>query len=273
MEKKYYSLRTGNNPNIKGFNFSEFRDLFLRLYQNFETNGYFSEAFGFICEDAGLIKGNVTDPDYEILVKIRKKNIWPIENKYTSYNEDDLFDVIEFLSEHISKPINSTSHGWNSCCVHWNKFNKFEGQKEFCHKINEIFDLYVKPFSLSAKGEILQKPEKGFEKIFEADVPSADKNIQSRIESATTKFRRHKASLDDRRQAVRDLADILEYLRPKIEAFLTKKDEADLFNIANNFGIRHLNDKQKTNYDAAIWLSWMFYYYLATIHVALRKIE
>ena len=54
---------------------------------------------------------------------------------------------------------------------------------------------------------------------------------------------------------------------------LTKQDENDLFNIANNFGIRHHNDQQKTSYDTALWLSWMFYFYLATIHVVLRKIE
>ena len=52
---------------------------------------------------------------------------------------------------------------------------------------------------------------------------------------------------------------------------LTSNDEKDLFNIANSFGIRHCNDKQKTDYDSALWLSWMFYYYLATVHVLLRK--
>jgi hypothetical protein len=84
---------------------------------------------------------------------------------------------------------------------------------------------------------------------------------------------RHGSTLDDRRQAVRDLADVLEYLRPKVKVLLTSKDDSDLFNIANNFGVRHHNDKQKTTYDAALWLSWMFYFYLATIHVVLRKIE
>ena len=66
--------------------------------------------------------------------------------------------------------------------------------------------------------------------------------------------------------------DVLEYLRPQIKALLIKQDESDLFNIANNFGIRHHNEFQKTNYDTPIWLSWMFYYYLATIHAILRKI-
>jgi hypothetical protein len=84
---------------------------------------------------------------------------------------------------------------------------------------------------------------------------------------------RHGSTVDDRRRAVRDLADVMEYLRPKLQALLTANDEKDLFNLANNFGIRHHNDKQKTNYDAALWLSWMFYYYLATIHVMLRKLE
>ncbi len=62
-------------------------------------------------------------------------------------------------------------------------------------------------------------------------------------------------------------------MRPRLKTVLTTSDEADLFNIANNFGIRHYNQKQKTDYDEAIWLSWIFYYYLATIHAAIRLIE
>ena len=53
----------------------------------------------------------------------------------------------------------------------------------------------------------------------------------------------------------------------------SKPDEGDLFNIVNNFGIRHHNDAQKTQYDKPIWYSWMFYYDLATIHAAVRLIE
>jgi hypothetical protein len=72
---------------------------------------------------------------------------------------------------------------------------------------------------------------------------------------------------------VRELVDVLEYLRPRMKELITTKDEADLFNIANNFGACHRNDKQKTGYDASLWLSWMFYFYLSTIHVVLRKMK
>jgi hypothetical protein len=72
-----------------------------------------------------------------------------------------------------------------------------------------------------------------------------------KINSAILKFRRHKSTLDDRREAIRELAGRLEFLRPAIKQHLNKKDENDIFNIAN-FGIRHHNKDQQTEYDKAI---------------------
>jgi hypothetical protein len=68
------------------------------------------------------------------------------------------------------------------------------------------------------------------------------------------------------------LADVLESLRPKIKTALSSKDESDLFNIANNFEIRHKNSRQQSEYDP-IWLSWMFYFYLATIHAITHRLK
>jgi CRISPR/Cas system CSM-associated protein Csm5 (group 7 of RAMP superfamily) len=56
-------------------------------------------------------------------------------------------------------------------------------------------------------------------------------------------------------------------------AVISKKDESDLFKIANEFGIRHPKKNQKQDYDKAIWYNWMFYYYLATIHACLKLIK
>ena len=46
----------------------------------------------------------------------------------------------------------------------------------------------------------------------------------------------------------------------------------DLFNIANNFGIRHHKPGQKTDYDRDIWLPWMFYIYLATLRAVTKTL-
>lgn len=208
-----------------------------------------------------------------MLLTIRKTGLWPIHEKAPLYTEDDFFDVLEFLHQYVSKPIDGTMHSYGQCGMHWETFNKVQGQHDFRSKVNSVLAHYEQRFELSTNGEVLHKPEAGFEPIFDADLPSKDKNVLSRVTAAALRYRRHGSTVDDRRQAVRDLSDVLEYLRPQVKSMLTSADEKDLFNIANNFGVRHHNDKQRTAYDAGIWLSWMFYFYLSTIHVVLRKIE
>ena len=273
MSRQFYSLRKGTNPNLKGLPLKDTLGLFVRMFTQLRIDGYFDESFGYICVDAGEVDGKVRDPELEMLLTIRKTGLWPVHEKAPFYSEDDFFDVLEFLYLYVSKPIDGTMHSYNQCGMHWETFNKIAGQQEFRSKVNAVLAHYEQKFELSASGEVLHKPEVGFEPIFDADLPSKDGNVLSRVTAATLRYRRHGSTVDDRRQAVRDLADVLEYLRPKVKSLLTSADEKDLFNIANNFGVRHHNDKQRTAYDAGIWLSWMFYFYLSTIHVVLRKIE
>lgn len=103
--------------------------------------------------------------------------------------------------------------------------------------------------------------------------PSTPKKVVDKLRRAVAQFTSDGATLEDRHEAVRNLADVLEYLRPEAKKFLHNKDERDLFELANNFGIRHHGKGQKTEYEPVIWLSWMFYYYLATIHALLRLIH
>lgn len=272
MTHTYFSQRAGTNPNPGGLPLRDICGLFDKVFEQLRGDGFFDQALGSYCVDAGEIPGKIGDIDLEILLAIRKKDLWPIAEQHHLYSEDDLFDLVEFLYQHVSKPIDGTMHSYANCGMHWEVFSQEEGKKVFKDRINLLLQHYENQFELSDKGQVLKKVEVGFEPIFNADVPSTDSNVVGRINSAIIRFRRHGSNMDDRRQAVRDLADVLEYLRPEVKELFTSKDEGDLFNIANNFGIRHLNTKQKTSYDANIWLSWMFYFYLSTIHVLLRKI-
>jgi hypothetical protein len=132
---------------------------------------------------------------------------------------------------------------------------------------------YGEGWQLSEDGEVLSLPPEGMSTLLSAELPTRDPTTREKVAEATMKFRRHGSSISDRQDAVRALADILEWLRPQLKTTLLKEDERDLFNIANNFGIRHLNQQQKLKYDKAVWLSWMFYHYLNTINAFLHLLK
>ena len=272
-ERKYYSLRTGRNPNAKGIDLATLRSLFYNLYTRLDRECYFQEYFGYYCVDADFVAGKVgTDVGAVIRFKLRKDHLWTIGSNLEEYSEDDVFDMVEFLYDHVSKPLDGRFHSYSNCGWHYETFDRAAGQKEYRDAINPVLADYSTGYELSEDGEIIELVERGMEPLLEAGIPVKDTNVTGRVASAVRKFRRYKSTPDDRRDAVRDLADVLEYLRPQLKAILDTSDEKDLFNIANNFSIRHHNEKQKTNYDARIWLNWVFYFYLATIHAALRML-
>jgi hypothetical protein len=145
---------------------------------------------------------------------------------------------------------------------------------EYRARANRILSRYDRGFSLTEGGELIAIPDPGLDILLAIPVPSADEpNVVPRIRAAIHKFQHHRSTLDSQRDAVRDLADVLEFLRPNMKGVIMAQDESDLFQIANKFGIRHHNKDQTDNYDQAIWYPWIFQYYLATIHAVLRLIE
>ena len=113
----------------------------------------------------------------------------------------------------------------------------------------------------------------GLQHILDAEIiPYDEENVDSKVRNAIIKWRNRNLSLSEKKEAIRELADVFEWLKKtkKLGTVLDGKDESILFDLANNFGIRHHNPNQKTNYDRAIWYSWIFHFYLATYHAAIR---
>lgn len=272
--RTYRSTRTGKNPATAVLTYEALRSLVRSAYEHFNQEGYFAEYFGYWCVDNDDVPGKAgSDVRNYVFLHLRRDGLWPLSEKILSYTEDDLFDVIEFLYDHVSKPIAGNFHSFANCGMHWHTFDRKSGQREFQAAINPLIESYSVGYRLSDNGEIIECGPIGLSNLLDAQVLSAELTVTERIQGAVDRFRRHGAKLDDRQKAVRDLADVLEWLRPQIRTTLLKKDESDLFKIANEFGIRHLNQNQKLAYDHAVWLSWMFYYYLATIHACLHLVE
>lgn len=268
--RKYYSIRTGKKN--AEMDFSSLRKIFFNTYQEFASKAYFTEYLEDDCPDSGGLPGKLGDVSAFLLRKMRKANLWPIRECWENYSEEDVFDLIEFLFDYVSKPLPAEAYHHSFYNHdHYKYFDSEGGRNEFRSAVNEILSDYGAGYELGDNGEIYALLEEEFRPLLGASIPSND-DIEARIGRAINKFRRYGSTLDERHEAVRSLADCLEFIRKDLQIVITQKDDGDLFQIANNFGIRHHNDKQKTNYDRAVWLSWMFYFYLATLHAGLRLI-
>jgi hypothetical protein len=268
--RAYYSMRMGRRA--QRIDLATAKRLFTGTFTEMVRNDYFEEFAGYECVDAGQVPGTAgSDIPSFVFRKTLRDDLWPVEANLDRWTEDAFMDAIEFLYDQVSKPIEPRYyHDWSGCGYHDKNFDKAAGRDHYRSEINEILQLLDTGWELSADGEVLRRLDAPVRELLERPLPSTVAgSVQERVDGAIRKFRLRSSSRDDRRDAVRDLVDVLEFLRPQLKQVLTQKDDALLFDMANNFGIRHFNEKQHATYDA-IWLSWMFHFLLATIHAGTR---
>lgn len=267
--KKYYGERIGVIKQEK-YDFKMLKRLFLNIYTKLDTELYFQEATGYECTDENVVGLLGRDIEAEIYLRTGLKYVWPIWKYIDNYEEADLFTMIEFLYEHVSAPKNKWYHSWNSCGWHASSFEKEQGKKRFLQEINVLLDKYEGNYYLTKSGEIHTVSPKGFKTLVEEEISSGDaENVDERIQYAISKFFKYNSSINEKKDAVRTLADILEfYKRQGIR--LDNKDDSDLFNIINGFDIRHHNKLQQSGYDKDLWYEWMFYTFLASINLLIK---
>jgi hypothetical protein len=184
---------------------------------------------------------------------------------------DLLFDFLEIVYDHVAsikynpktkKPV----------------FNKREGQKILRDAINPDLALYKTPYTMLANGQIVaisHKPVQDMVEqvlLIEASGGITEATLAP-LQAAATNYLSRGATEDQKKQAVRDLADALESLRPSVKEELLSEDERELFKIANQFAIRHNDNKQKGNYDKSIWFDWMFQVNLAALLTVIRILQ
>jgi len=267
MKRKYYSSR--NNP--KKLSLIQVFQKLKSLYVMLRNKDYFKD-------EAGITNSDVPEETLHEAMIVLDFQPHPIEEwEDTKITEDNVFDVIEYFFDNVSKPgewIQMTSDtGYNFC--DYDRYDKEAGSEEYREYANSFLYHYRDGYELTKDGKILSLGAHGVQNILLADLPIlGEKNIDSKIQDAILKWRNRQIKLHERREAVRELADVFEWLKKSdlLKGILSSKDESMLFNIANNFAIRHHNPKQNQEYDKSIWYSWMFHFYLATFHAVSRMI-
>jgi hypothetical protein len=207
--------------------------MFAAVVSEFESRGWFQEFFGYDCADAGFVPARLgQDIEGALFIETGRPKLWPVTLHAASWDEDTLFDMVEFLYRCVGVGIKESGrlHSFAGCGWHFNSFDQRTGRREYRAKINRILGRYGAGFELTDAGHVERRlPEQVAEL---APTPlGAELDDEVHVAEAVRKYK-SRVGLD-RRDAVRDLADVLEHLRPKVTEHMFSKDEASLFQIAN----------------------------------------
>lgn len=185
---------------------------------------------------------------------------------------DVMFDFLEVLHGIVSNPRRKKGR------ISHASFNKEVGQKILRDAINDDLALYTTPYRMLENGQIVELDEGSLADLADEALSLAasntpDTSLSSSMQDSIGLYMKRDATIAEKKAAIKEIAGALESLRKRVKDHLLSDDERDLFNIANNFAIRHQNSKQKLDYDADIWYEWMFQVNLAALVTTIKIIQ
>lgn len=244
---------------------------FTNLIIDLDKRGYFERSFQKDCVD----DPRSIDPSVVIEEEIGVPDLWPLSTDRLTADLDVFMDVIEVLGEFVAAPQSRSAHPYGGCGWHHRDFNIQMGRDVYFWMINRLLDRASIDLRLATSGEdrgrLVEAHGDARNDLVAATIEGADEVTRSPIEHAVALFRRRGATVEDKRSACTTLAGVLEFRRSLLKEELFRRDEGALFQIANEFDVRHRSESQKSEYDP-IFLDWIFWWYLGTIELTDRII-
>ena len=280
VPRQYYSARRNPSPDTP-LTPAQTKTAYAEVIAALARTGYFHDAFGSSCVDDA---DNPAEQGQKELSSLLDTDcpMWPLgrDNGELSgveqdWSEDLFFDVIEALHDLVARP---RWRGWHEFDQHWDyrDFARAPGQAVYRWKVNELLFrsevLLQLADSGSDCGRLVHAPGDARDDLLRRAVQSPEPKVRDLVDHAVAQFRGRGATFLAKREATKTLADVLEHRRALLKSELFKKDEDALFQIANHFEIRHINERQKGDYDPA-FLDWVFWWYLATIELTDRLLD
>jgi hypothetical protein len=206
MSRRYYSSR---KDKVR----LSLRELYVKLqnlYLFFRDKDYFKEKAGITQHD--LPSAIQHEAGIELNFQPFPITKWSV----AELTEDHVFDTLEFLYDRASRPGHwsrmTNDTGWNY--EDYEDYDTEAGRTDFREKANLFLADYGDGFELTEQGTILALGSHGLEQILDAEIPSYDEvNVDSKVRDAITKWRNRKLSLQEKKAAIRELADVFEWLK------------------------------------------------------------
>lgn len=244
---------------------------FVSLVRDLDERGYFERSFGKDCVD----DPRAIDPSVVIEEEIGKPDLWPVSVDRLADDEETFLDMIEVLGEFVAVPQSRRMHPYGDCGWHHDDFHILTGREIYYWMVNRLLGRTSLGLRLATAGEdrgrLIEFHGEARTDLLTASVKAAAAAVRSPLEHAISLFRRRNATEEEKRSACTTLAGILESRRSFLKDVLLRKDEGALFQLANEFDVRHRNESQKGDYDPA-FLDWIFWWYLATIELTDRLV-
>lgn len=242
---------------------------FASTIQDLDERGYFERSFKKDCVD----DPRTLDPSVVIEEEIGVPDLWPVSVDTLASDEDTFLDLIEVLGEYVAAPSWRRPHRFGDCGWHHDDFHVRDGRELYYWTVNRLLSRTSTGLRLADAGEdrgrLVEFHGEARNDLLTATVREADSEDESPLEHAISLFRGRNASEEAKRSACTTLAGILESRRSLLKAQLLRKDEGAIFQLANEFDLRHRNERQKGDYDPA-FLDWIFWWYIATIELINR---
>ena len=219
------------------------------------------------------------DPDAVIASEIDRRAgglqlTWPPTPWSASWDDDEFWELVEIVHDLVARPRHATYHDFGSCGWHYSHHSRGAGQAVYRWRVNELLTRHGVDLQLADRGEdrgrLVHVPSDERSELLQRAVsPSIAVATRESVEHAIALFRSRNAGREDKRSACIALAAVLEERREQLKTDLLSKDEGALFQIANQFAIRHRRADQQSDYDQA-YLDWLFWWYLATVELTNR---
>lgn len=238
---------------------------FMDLLQELVDGDYLQPVASWSCEDepdALSTPGRV-----QLTNLLRRPMDWPLDDPETVLTEPDLYDLLEAFHDLVARPRTST---WHASCrdYHYQEHDKRAGRRVYASKVNALLARSELRLRLSTEpadaGHLVEIAGDERDELEAASLQRAGESSQTRRAAHGVQLHRYRnATREDKRDAVRALADALEPQRAAIETHLSKGDAADLFFIINRFDIRHNNRSQQDDYPEE-FLDYVYWTLLST---------
>lgn len=259
---RYWAQRNNVHQQDEGTEpLAGFAGQFFDLIKNFSETGYTPKVMPKWCPDAD----NPSEEwiSRQISSAIRIPVAWEELTQNPGAVSDDLiYSLVEYFHDQAQRPRTYSTHEYGGCGRHYSDYDAIAGRTIYRWRLNQLLRDHNIPLQLAAKGDELGRLVREFSPPFQDLVESqvtARTQPGDEIAHAIRDFRSRGASIVVKRTAITLIANNFETRRQALKAHL-KKDEQDLFNIANNFKLRHRNDGQKEEYghEFADWIFWNF---------------